>query len=297
MIDYIYIYSFYVFRFFIKYTPRLLLNFLLNALSLIIYSIDKKHRKIALVNLDLAFENKITIEEKNNIVKKCYKNLLFNLADFVKNQGASKNEILEKVTFKNEQVLVNALNNNKKIIIVTAHYGNWELLSLSIAAKFTPISIVGRDLDSKVMNTILSKNREQFDIELLSKTGAMKGMVKSLKNNRPIGLLVDQNTSNNDGILIDFFGKKARHTPSAALLSKKFNALIIPAFISTNDNMNYEVNFYEEIKTNDITEDEYVEKCVQLQADITQKIIENKPDEWFWLHKRWKNQYESLYKS
>ena len=168
-------------------------------------------------------------------------------------------------------------------------------MSLSIAAKFTPLSIVGRDLDSSVMNKILTKNREQFDIELLSKSGAMKGMVKALKNNRPIGLLVDQNTKESEGILIDFFGKKARHTPSAAILASKFNAIIIPAFIRTYDHKNYEVEFYDEIICESNSQED-IKSCVQAQADITQKIIEEKPEEWFWLHQRWKNQYEELYK-
>lgn len=295
MIDYIYICSFYIFRFFIKYTPKIFLNFLLSNLSFFIYLIDKKHRKIAHVNLNLAYEDRISENEKIKIIKKCYKNLLFNLADFVENQGSSKKDILNKVTFENEQILINALSENKKIIIVTAHYGNWELLPLCIAAKFSPFTIVGRDLDSKVMNTILSKNREQFDINLLSKTGAMRGMIKALNKNRPVGLLVDQNTSNKDGIIIDFFGKKARHTTSVSILAKKFDAVVIPTFISNNDNGKYTVKFYDDINI-DNTETDYIKKSVQAQANITQKIIKEKPEEWFWLHKRWKNQYEKLYK-
>lgn len=294
MMDYIYLTSFYIFRFFIRIIPKIILDGFLNLFAFIIYTFDKKHRKIAKVNLDLAYEDNMSENNKNQIIKKSYKNLLFTLADFVKNQGASKEEILNKVSFVNSEILQKLLDDNKKIIMITAHYGNWELLSLSIAAKLTPLSVVGRDLDSEVMNKILTKNREQFDIELLSKTGAMKGMVRALKNNRPIGLLVDQNTSDSEGLLIDFFGKKARHTATAAILAKKFDAIIIPAFISTYDNhKSYEVKFYEPIIID--KNDDDLTKYVQAQANITQKIIENKPEEWFWLHKRWKNQYEYLY--
>jgi len=295
--DNIYLTLFYIFRFFIKFTPNFILNFLLNFLASFIYFFDRKHRKIVKVNLDLAYENKLTDEKKTKIAKDCYRNLIYVLADFIKNQGATKDEILDKVSFINNGILEKALLENKKIIIMTAHYGNWELLSLSIAAKFTPLSIVGRDLDSQIMNKILAKNREQFDIELLSKSGAMKGMVKALKSNRPVGLLVDQNTKSNEGILIDFFGKKARHTTSIAVLAKKFDAIIIPAFIQTSDHSKYIVKFLEPILVED-TEDKEddIRKCVQKQADVTQRIIEEKPEEWFWLHKRWKNQYEGLYK-
>lgn len=295
--DSVYLSIFYVFRFFIKFTPKFIINPILNFLAFLIYSVDKKHRKIAKVNLDLAYEDRISEEEKTNITKKCYKNLIYTLADFIKNQGASKEEVLEKVSFENSEIIENAISENKRIILLTAHYGNWELLSLSIAAKFTPLAVVGRDLDSEVMNKILTKNREQFDIELLSKSGAMKGMVKSLKSNRPVGLLVDQNTKDTEGILIDFFGKKARHTPSIAVLAKKFDAVIIPAFIQNKNDGDFVVKFFEAIPV-DYTDnkEEDIRKCVQAQADVTQKIIEDKPEEWFWLHQRWKNQYEHLYK-
>ena len=295
--DSIYLAIFYVFRFFIKFTPKFIINPILNFLAFLIYSVDKKHRKIAKVNLDLAYEDRISEEEKIDITKKCYKNLIYTLADFIKNQGATKEEILEKVSFENSEIIEKAISENKRIIIVTAHYGNWELLSLSVAAKYTPLAIVGRDLDSKVMNKILTKNREQFDIELLSKSGAMKGMVKSLKSNRPVGLLVDQNTKESEGILIDFFGKKTRHTPSVAVLAKKFDAIIIPAFIQNTNEDSFVVKFFEPIQVDNSDDKEKdIRKCVQAQADITQKIIEDKPEEWFWLHKRWKNQYESMYK-
>lgn len=270
---------------------------LLKGLAFLIYRLNKKHRKVARVNLDLAYEDRLSDDEKIEITKNCYENILFTLADFVKNQGASKEEILSKVTFENEEIIKNALKEGKKIIMMTAHYGNWELLSLAVAAKFTPLSAVGRDLESAVMNKILTKNREQFDVELLSKTGAMKGMVRALKKNRPVGILVDQNTKPEEGLLIDFFGKKARHTPSAAILAKKFDAVIIPAFITTNDHKDYKISFYEEIKVvNTGDKEKDILDCVKKQAEITQKVIEAKPDEWFWLHQRWKNQYEELYK-
>jgi len=295
--DSIYLGLFKVFRFFIRSFPSFIVESFLNLLVVIVYKIDKKHRHVAKVNLDLAFENKKSEEEKALIIKACYKNIVYSLADFVRNQGANKDEILEKVTFKNEHYFQEVLDAGRKVILITAHYGNWELLSLSVAARFTPLSVVGRDLDSSVMNDILTANREQFDVELLSKTGAMKGMMKALKSNRAVGILVDQNTTDDEGLLIDFFDKKARHTPSAAFLSRKFDALLVPAFIRTNDHKEYEVEFYEPFPTtNSENKDQDILESVNKQAHITQKAIEEKPDEWFWLHQRWKNQYEELYK-
>jgi KDO2-lipid IV(A) lauroyltransferase len=156
---------------------------------------------------------------------------------------------------------------------------------------------VGRNLDSKKMNDVLQKNRNQFNVHMLEKAGAIRGLLKALKNGENVGLLVDQNTSAKEGILINFFGKQARHTPSAALIARKTGTPIIPAYITTDDYINYDITFYEPIMTQKTEDNEKdIIKSVQAQADITKKIIEAKPDEWFWLHRRWKNQYEELYK-
>ncbi|WP_281950404.1 lipid A biosynthesis lauroyl acyltransferase [Nitrosophilus kaiyonis] len=294
--DRLYLILFKIFRFTVLNTPKPILFSILNFLAKTIYLFDISHRKIAKINLDFAFNDELSNEEKEKIVKKCYKNLIYNLADFAKNQGISKEDLRKKLEFKNEDILKDAIKNREKIILITAHYGNWELIPLAIGAFFAPMSVVGRALESKSIDKIVKKNREQFNIKLLDKKGAAKGMINALKNGRIVGLLVDQNTRTKEGILIDFFGKKARHTPSASLLARRFNAKIIPVFITTNDYEKYTITFYEPIicqKSQNSDED--IKNCTQAQADITEKVIRKKPDEWFWFHKRWKNQYEYIY--
>jgi len=270
--------------------------FFVRGLSSFIYLIDKKHRKIAKVNLDLAYEESLSKEEKEKIIKECYFNLTYSLVDFVKNQGISKEALLQKVTFENESILSDALHSGKKVILMTGHYGNWELIPLSIAAKFGSITGIGRKLDSAIMNAVLKQNREQFGIEMLDKKGAMKPMINVLKNGKILGLLVDQNTTENEGLLVDFFGKPVRHTPSAAILGRRFDALIIPVFITTEDHLHYKVTFYDAIITKKTQNKERdILESVQKQAKVTEEVIRKKPQEWFWLHKRWKNQFEDFY--
>ncbi len=295
--DKIYLYLFFVFRFIVKNTPNAVSFPILNFISWIVYTIDKKHRKIIKTNLDFAYGKNLSNEEKKRVEKKCYKNLVYFLADFIKNQGITKEELSKKVSFKNREILDNAIKNRENIILITAHYGNWELVPLSLAAFFAPITGVGRALKGKTLNDILKRNREQFDIKMLDKQGAMKGMIKALKQNRLLGLLIDQNTSEKEGVLVDFFGKKARQTHSTALLARKMDAIIIPAFITTDDYKNYQITFYDKItveKSDNIDND--IHKATQEQANIIEKIIRKKPDEWFWFHKKWKNIYEEIYK-
>ncbi len=258
---------------------------------------DKKRTFTAKANLDLAFGDSLSENEKQKIIYKTYENLIAVGFDTVCNQGATKEQILSKVRFHNEDILKDALKSGKKIIFLTAHYGNWELGTLAIAAKYTPIAVVGRPLDNSYLNTILTATREQFGVTMIPKKRATKAMIKALLKNTPVGLVVDQNTRTKDGILIEFFGKETRHTPSAAILARKFDALVIPVYSSTNDYKVWDITFYkplEVIKSDDIDRD--IHQMVQLQADITQNIITKKPDEWLWLHQRWKNRYPQIYR-
>jgi len=296
MKDIIYVSLFYGFKFIILVFPNVVLNKILKLLAKAIYTIDKKHRYIAKVNLDLAYEDTLSKEEKIDIIKATYESLLFALVDFVKNQGISKEKLFQKVTFHNTSAIEEALQKKQKIILITAHYGNWELLPLSLAARYGGLTGVGRKLDSSVIDKILKKNREQFNIKMLEKNGAMKGMINALQNNEMLGLLVDQNTSSESGILVNFFGKPVRHTPSAAILARRFNAVIFPAFITSSSSSRYKVTFYDPIYTNKTdNKDKDILESVQKQAKITEDIIRKKPKEWFWLHKRWKNRFEEKY--
>ncbi|WP_041960258.1 lipid A biosynthesis lauroyl acyltransferase [Sulfurospirillum arsenophilum] len=296
MLDAFYVSAFWLFKLFVTKLPKSLLRILIHTFATIGYLIDAKHNKIAKVNLDLAFEDRMSDKQKTEIIKQCYQNLLYLLREFIVNQTISKENLLKKITFHNEHIYEDAIQKKQGVIFLTAHYGSWELLSLAMGAKFGPMSIIGRKLDSVAMNAILEKNRQRFNITLLEKKGAMRGMLKALQKGENVGLLVDQNTAEQEGILISFFGKSARHTPAAAQFSKKMNVTIIPTFITTNDYEHFDITLYEPILPPQNDDEKAIIDSVQAQANITQQVIEQKPDEWFWFHRRWKNQYEELYK-
>jgi len=281
----------------LRLIPRPVHLALFRLLSRLAYRLDRRHTHIARVNLDLAFGDTLPETEKRRIILRTYENLMVLALETILNQGASREAILSKVTFERPEILERALKSGRPIIFQTAHYGNWELGTLAIAARFTPIHIVGRPLDWPWADRILTATREQFGIRLIPKKRAMKPMIAALKARVPVGLVVDQNTAEKDGILVDFFGHPARHTPAAALLARKLDALVIPVFSRTEDFRHWTVSFHEPIlveKSDDVDED--IRRHVQAQADVTEEVIRQKPDEWLWLHQRWKNQYEELYR-
>jgi len=275
------------------------MNRLLKGLSSLVYRFDKKHQYIINANLNLAFGDKLTQHQRDVIGKRTFYNLTQTIIGFMRRSGKSKGELLKNVTFKNEHILQNAIVNNKKIIFVTGHYSNWELLPPAITSKFGITLVgVGRQLDSLLMDKVLIKNREQFGVEMLYRRGGMKGSIKALKEEKAIGLLLDQHLgARQGGIEIDFFNHKAMHSPAASVLARNFEADMIPAYISTDDYEHYEVTFYAHIpyiKSENKAED--LHNMTQAQANIMQEVISKKPEEWFWVHKRWKGFYAEMYK-
>ena len=262
------------------------------------YTVSRKHQQIINTNLDLAFNKTLTKEEKKEIGISAFTNLIDTTFGIIKRDGMPKDEVIQNISFEGEEIVKKYQDEGKKIIFITGHQGNWELLSQSIALKFNLTLVgVGRKLDSELMDRVLKENREQFNVEMVYKKGAMKGCIRALSKGKAVGILVDQSIKLTQSININLFGKPATHTPLASILSRKFGIDLIPAFISTDDYKNYKVKVYEPIKTiKTDNQDDDLAKLTQAQADIMEQVIKEHPKEWFWMHKRWKRLNEEIYK-
>ena len=295
--DRLYLAGFYTLKFLIFIMPCSLQNMLAKFLAFAFMKLKKKRFHIVMTNLDLAFGETKTKEEKLEIAKKCYYNFAKYLGiNFILNQNTTKQKILEQVVFKNEHFLLDAMKSGRPIIVTTAHFGQWEIFGLAVAAHFGASSALGRRLDSSVMDKILKANRAQFDVELIDKNGGAKDILKALKARRIVGILVDQNTAPKDGIKVQFFGKDVLHTPAASVLAQKTNALIINAFIyQKGENLN-EICFEQPIDISTFDKEDAVQKATQMQCSACEEMVRARPEEYFWFHQRFKRFYENEYK-
>lgn len=273
-----------IFEFIIKILPA---NFLINFIGFLGYKLDKKRKKAIQTNLNLAFSDK-SEEQKKSITKQVYKNFVRNAIEVIKNKKATKEDILNKVEFENFEEVQQILK-EKPVIFVTAHFGNWELLPLSLGSHITPISAIARKIDNPKLNKEIISSREKFNIKVFYKQGALKNMINSIKEKRSIGILVDQNTAKNEGIETTFFNKRVLQTPSAATLSKKFNLPIVMVFIEPTENKKWKLVVKDIFYTTDIQE------SVNRQSQLIEEEVKKFPNEYYWFHKRFKHFYEDLY--
>lgn len=300
MLDYFYLGLYYALRFLVKFSPKCVLKGFLKSLASAFYHLDKKHTNIMRVNLKMCFAS-LKDDEIERLIKKNYYNFALFGAEFLINQNTTKEQILSKISFENEELFNSVLSQNRPIIVQTAHYGNWELFSLAMAARYGAVSIIGRALDSAKMNEILSANRTRFDIELIEKKSAVKQALKALNNRRLLGILVDQNTAKNEGLECEFFSHKIMHTHAASVFASKSGAIIIPAFIERDESKDdsFKIVFYEpidmQVLSQNHSKEETLKLATQAQSDATAAQISKKPDEYFWMHKKFKCFYENSY--
>jgi KDO2-lipid IV(A) lauroyltransferase len=139
----------------------------------------------------------------------------------------------------------------------------------------------------------MHKIRNKNNCEMLYKKESAKGLIKALKNDKILGLAIDQNITLKAGMEVRFFDHRATQADSPARLAKKFDAIIIPVFSILNDFCDYTIKFGEPIDINGSNLS--IEEATQMQADVIEAQIRDYPDIWFWQHKRWKEFYREKY--
>ena len=260
------------------------------------YYLSARYRKVSYQNLDFAFENKLTQKEKDDITKYAFKNLAYNFLHSMELRHMTKEELQSKVTIQNIEAVQRVHAEGRAVIYVTTHYSSWELGGASIGAFIEPLIAVYKKMKNPTYQKWLLEARDAFGNISMEKTNVVKPLVKNLKNGVACGLLIDTNINPKEGLMVKFMGKSIRQTSTPAFLARKFNAAIIPVTMRTDDEENYTLMLFDEIKvdrSDDVQAD--IQKATQLQADWLTKLITNEPKFWFWLHRRWKNDHPEIY--
>ncbi|MCW8895844.1 MAG: lipid A biosynthesis lauroyl acyltransferase [Sulfurimonas sp.] len=266
-------------------------------LATIAYYASSRYRNIAYKNLDFVFGSNMSDDEKKEITKYSFKNLLFNFLHLIEIKHMSKEDLAKKVTIQNIQAVQKAHKDGRAVIYVTPHYSAWELGGASIGAFIEPITAVYKSMKNKQYEEWLLDSRAHFSNKSLEKRNVLKPLIKLIKNGEGCGIVIDTSLNKREGLEVDFLGKKIRQTATPAFLARKYNAAIIPITIRTDDEENYTLMLFDEIpveKTDDEQAD--LQKATQLQADWLNKLVLDEPKFWFWVHRRFKSEYPEIYK-
>jgi KDO2-lipid IV(A) lauroyltransferase len=274
----------------IKLLPRKVCLALGCMLGRTVYFVDKKHRGIAFKNLHIAFGEEMPEPEKKRIAQSSFEHFGKALIDILKFSSLTEEKKEEQLSIDGEAHIQNALTKGKGALILTAHYGNWEL-GIKPLSKLGEFHVIARALDIKRLENELLTIREGFGAKVIYKQQATRHTLRALKENKIVAILIDQNVLHDEAIFVDFFGKLAGTTPGLATFHLRSGAPIIPAFCMPTPSGGYHVHIMEGLEfspTGDHSAD--VLHITQECTKIIEDQIRDKPEFWLWFHDRWRTQ-------
>lgn len=259
-----------------------------------LFSLDRKHREITLTNLRRAFRNEKNEREISEIAKACYENLGRSFVEFSRLLRHNPEYVKKYIIIDGFENYINAKEKGRGVLYLTAHCGNWELMALTQALMGYPLSIVARPIDNPYLNRKVEQIRTRYGNKIIEKRRAMRGILRCLDEKGTIGVLLDQNVTKKEGVFVDFFGESACTNKGMALIASKIGAPVLPAFIHYLGGGRHRIIVGEEIE---IERSGDAEKDVISNTSRFTKIIEDHirkyPEEWLWLHRRWKTRRDS----
>jgi KDO2-lipid IV(A) lauroyltransferase len=257
----------------------------------LIFRLWKKRREVAIENIrkTILTESLQVSEPPEIIARRHFKNLGISLSEISKIYFGFGNGIIEKVRILGVENYKNSLAKNKGVLFFTGHCGNWELLSLAFGLKVSNISSVARVQNNPYLNQLIEKVRAKYGNRVIYKKGALKALLSELKDNKTVGILIDQAVLPEEGVIIDFMGMKAWTTKVPSLIARRTSSPVMPAFISRGIDGSHTINLYPEValSKNENQEEALIEDTKTFSYYI-EEYIRQHPAEWLWIHRRWK---------
>jgi KDO2-lipid IV(A) lauroyltransferase len=255
-----------------------------------IYYLSKKRRLITFDNLQKAFPEK----DVDWIKKVCigsFENLGITFAELFAMYKLPYRKILSNVQLKYSPEIQDKIEKGNGFVILTGHFGNWELAAFSLGLYFsTQITIIVKPQSNQYADIFLNKIRTRGGNKIVSMYHSAFEMVKVLKNREGIALIADQSATADKDVFVDFFGRLAATYKAPAQIALKFNVPMLIGFAIRQNDYSYIVDI-KEIDHSDLQDNEDgIYQLTLRHTKMLEQFIRQYPDHWVWQHRRWKHQ-------
>jgi Kdo2-lipid IVA lauroyltransferase/acyltransferase len=259
--------------------------------ALLFYRFDGRHVKIGLKNLEIAFPER-SVAERRQILRNSYKNLGRTAAEYVRMGGFFHRRLRDRVTYSRTDIWRALQPKYPGIgaLILTAHFGNFELLPAGHALHGYQISLVHHTQRFLPGDAIMTFIRERIGVKIIRKHKAAREMLRTLKRGDLIGIPFDQNAKRSEAIWVPFFGEMAATPGGFDRLAMMAHCPVVPVFIVRQpDGRSHFIEVQEEIeqqRTGDKDADALV-NTAKYQL-VIEAMIRRYPDQWLWTHRRYR---------
>jgi KDO2-lipid IV(A) lauroyltransferase len=218
------------------------------------------------------------------IIDGLFQSIARSLVTFSRLPSLNAQNISSVIRYDGLEYFQQAKARGKGVLFATAHMGNWELSAYAHGLMTEPMNVVVRPLDNPRIDQFVESRRQLGGNRIIAKKDAARQILRALKNNEAVGVLIDQNVGLDEGTFIDFFGTPACAGTAFARLAAHTGAAVIPGFALWNQRESrYVLKFYPPVEmTGDAAED------TRRVHAVIEQVIREYPDQWLWLHRRWK---------
>ena len=240
-------------------------------------------RRIARRNLELAMPE-LDAARRERIVDGVFTSIGRILALAARFPAIGTHNVSRWIRYDGFEHFEAARRRGKGVLFATAHLGNWELSAFAHALMTGPMHVVVRPLDNPLIDRYVTRLRELSGNRSIGKKDLIRGMLRALAANEAVGVLIDQNASVDEGVFIDFFGIPACAHAGFARIAARSGAAVIPGFaLWSAAERRYVLRFYPPLEMTGET----LADTQRLHRRLEQ-VIREYPDQWLWIHRRWK---------
>jgi Kdo2-lipid IVA lauroyltransferase/acyltransferase len=262
-------------------------------LAQLFYLLHLRLRRVGMRNLELAFPEK-SISERKRILRGVFTSLGRQLAEICQFPKYRRENVDEVVEYDGLENYERAYARGKGVLFLTAHFGAWELSAFAHSLHGHWLHIVMRPMDNIYLDRLIQSYRTMYGNKTVGKDDFVRGLLAAMKCGETVGILMDTNMTPPQGVFVDFFGIPACTASGLARIALRTDAAVVPGFTIWEKSLGkYRLRFdpaLELIRSGDLEAD--IVANTQRFTKVIEDYVRRYPDQWLWVHRRWKTRPE-----
>ncbi|MBI1976823.1 MAG: lysophospholipid acyltransferase family protein, partial [Candidatus Omnitrophica bacterium] len=261
-----------------------------SVIGTVLFWVDAKRKYIGFANMTQALGDSLDVEKRFYYLKRLYQNLAISFIEVLRFPELTAAEVAERINFQGTEQMNPFIGpeREKTFIVLTAHYGNWELMNQAFALCGIALNVMVRNQKMTGLNELLNEYRQWHGSRIISKGMSVREVFSCLGKKEPVGMLIDQD-GGKKGIFSPLFGRLASTKSGAFVISMKTRTPLIPLFIIRDPNKKDRHLIYIEKPFSIPATEAEIAPMVHQYSKILERYVRKAPDQWLWLHHRWKS--------
>lgn len=252
-------------------------------------SVLRFRRGVAMQALARSFPEK-TRAEQLQIIKAMYRNMGMNLAESLRMDTVGPEFMQAHVDSLESERFLEVYRQNRGVVALTAHVGNFDLMCLASGMAGIPLTIISKQIKPRALNDYWMAARTRYGLKVVPHHNSARACLRVLRDRGVLGFVFDQNIKRHEGVFVNFFGRPACSSPGLAVLASQAQAPVVPIFIIRKPDGNHKVIVKDPLEPPPDRRPDTVLDATQRYTTIIEDIVRTYPEQWLWIHRRWKTQ-------